>query len=131
MATYALFNLASGSIKISVLLFYRRLSSRAVSQAFRWTLRITMVVIGIHSREDDCHLILMTEADVLITVIFVFTTMFLCTPISAFWNQVNMELLLKGYTYKCANEGAELVANGIISTLMVCHGYFDLPKHLN
>ncbi|KAF9700510.1 hypothetical protein EKO04_001498 [Ascochyta lentis] len=99
MAIYALFSLASGLIKISVLLFYRRLGSRAVSPAFRWTLRITIAVIGIY------------------TIVFVSITMFMCTPISAFWNQINMKLLLTGYKYRCANEGAEIVANGIISTI--------------
>ncbi|KAH5073595.1 hypothetical protein HBH95_151250 [Parastagonospora nodorum] len=46
MAIYALFTLASGLVKMSVLLFYRRLSSRSVSPTFRWTMRIMMVVVG-------------------------------------------------------------------------------------
>jgi hypothetical protein len=49
MTIYALFALASGLIKMSVLLFYKRLSSRAVSPAFRWTLRITIAIIGLYT----------------------------------------------------------------------------------
>ncbi|KAF2831694.1 hypothetical protein CC86DRAFT_274269, partial [Ophiobolus disseminans] len=100
MAIYALFTLASGLIKMSVLLFYRRLASRAVSRAFRWTLRITIAVIGIY------------------TIIFTFITVFMCRPVSAFWDQENIKLLASGkYKFKCANEGAEIVANGVISTV--------------
>ena len=40
---------------MSVLLFYRRLASRAVSPAFRWTLRITIAVIGIYTSKSQCH----------------------------------------------------------------------------
>lgn len=49
MAIYILFTLASGLVKMSVLLFYRRLSSRAVSVAYRWTLRLTIALIGIYT----------------------------------------------------------------------------------
>ncbi|KZM26421.1 hypothetical protein ST47_g2445 [Ascochyta rabiei] len=114
MAIYALFSLASGLIKMSVLLFYRRLGSRAVSPAFRWTLRITITIIGIYTRKQTLpeEPTIQVQADVNVKVVFISITMFICTPISAFWNQINMKLLLKGYKYKCANEGAEIVANG-------------------
>jgi hypothetical protein len=46
MAIYCIFTLASGLVKMSVLLFYRRLSTRAVSPAFRWIMRIMMVIIA-------------------------------------------------------------------------------------
>jgi hypothetical protein len=47
MAIYALFSIASGLIKMSILLFYRRLSTRTVSSAYRWTLRVTIASIGL------------------------------------------------------------------------------------
>jgi hypothetical protein len=53
MAIYALFTLASGLIKMSVLLFYQRLSSRAVSKAFLWTLRLTITAIGIYTGKNQ------------------------------------------------------------------------------
>ncbi|KAL5113780.1 hypothetical protein ACEQ8H_008354 [Pleosporales sp. CAS-2024a] len=100
MAIYILFTLSSGLIKMSVLLFYRRLSTRSVSRAFRWTLRITIGLIGMY------------------TVIFIFITIFMCSPISAFWNQVNFVLIASGtYQFHCLDEGAEIVANGIMSTI--------------
>ncbi|KAJ4342328.1 hypothetical protein N0V95_006978 [Ascochyta clinopodiicola] len=99
MAIYSLFTLASGLIKLSILLFYRRLSSRAVSPAFRWTMRITILAIGAYS------------------IIFIFIPIFMCHPISAFWDQMDLVKVAKGYQYKCVNEGADVVAHGIISTL--------------
>ncbi|KAH7371591.1 hypothetical protein BKA66DRAFT_590975 [Pyrenochaeta sp. MPI-SDFR-AT-0127] len=101
MSIYALFPLASGLIKMSVLLFYRRLSSRAVSPTFRWILRITIASIGVY------------------TTLFVFIPIFMCSPISAFWDQQDIKVRFRsgGYTYKCSNEGAEIVANGIVSTV--------------
>lgn len=99
MAIYTLFSLTSGLIKLSILLFYRRLSSRAVSPAFRWTMRITIFVIGAYS------------------IAFVIIPIFMCRPISAFWNQVDFERIAHGYKYKCINEGVDVVAHGIISTV--------------
>lgn len=54
LAIYVLFSLATGLIKMSILLFYRRLSSRAVSKAYRWTLRILIAIIAIHTSKI-CH----------------------------------------------------------------------------
>ncbi|KAJ4311420.1 hypothetical protein N0V94_007958 [Neodidymelliopsis sp. IMI 364377] len=99
MAIYALYSLASGLIKLSILLFYRRLSSRAVSPAFRWTMRITIFIIGGYS------------------IAFIILPIYMCRPISAFWDQVNFAKLARGYEWTCINEGADVVAHGIISTV--------------
>ncbi|KAF9701883.1 hypothetical protein EKO04_000513 [Ascochyta lentis] len=99
MAIYSLFSLTSGLVKLSILLFYRRLSSRAVSPAFRWTMRVTIFVIGCYS------------------ITFVFIPVFMCQPISAFWDQVDLIKVARGYKYRCINEGADVVAHGIISTV--------------
>jgi hypothetical protein len=100
MGIYCIFTLATGLIKLSVLLFYRRLSSRAVSPAFRWTMRIMMVVVGVY------------------TIAFVLVLAFACRPLEAFWEQVNFSKTLRpeGYHYECINEGADVVANGIAAT---------------
>jgi hypothetical protein len=46
----------------------------------------------------------------------------MCSPVSAFWDQENFVLLATGkFKYKCMNEGAEIVANGVISTIQVRH----------
>lgn len=99
MAIYTLYTLTSGLIKLSILLFYRRLSSRAVSPAFHWTMRISIFVIGAYS------------------ITFVLIPIFMCRPISAFWDQVDFAKLARGYEYTCINEGVDVVAHGIISTV--------------
>ncbi|KAH4057468.1 hypothetical protein HBH64_059660 [Parastagonospora nodorum] len=100
LAIYVLFSIATGLIKMSILLFYRRLSSRAVSETYRWTLRILIAIIAIH------------------TIIFVCVTILMCNPVSAFWKQEDFLLVASGkYEFKCMNEGAEIVSNGVISTL--------------
>jgi hypothetical protein len=98
MAIYILYSLTSGLIKLSILLFYRRLSSRAVSPAFRWTMRITIFVIGGYS------------------IAFIIIPIFACRPSSAFWDQVDFIKIARGYEWTCINEGADVVAHGIIST---------------
>ncbi|KAH7359604.1 hypothetical protein BKA66DRAFT_500471, partial [Pyrenochaeta sp. MPI-SDFR-AT-0127] len=98
-AIYSLFALASGLIRLSILLFYRRLSSRAISTSFRWLLWITIISVGASM------------------VAFFITPIFLCSPAFAFWEQSDATELAKGYQYKCASEGADVVAYGIISTV--------------
>jgi hypothetical protein len=100
MGIYCIFTLATGFIKLSALLFYRRLSSRAVSPAFRWTMRIMMILVTGY------------------TVAFVLVLAFACRPLEAFWEQVNFTKKLRpeGYQYSCINEGADVVANGIAAT---------------
>jgi len=101
MAIYATFTLASGLVKMSVLLFYRRLSSRSVSPAFRWIMRIMMVVVGGY------------------TIAFILVLILTCKPIEAYWLQVKLSNVLnkQGYPHECINEGADIVANGIVSTV--------------
>lgn len=98
MAIDSIFCLASGLIKISILLFYRRLSSRAISKNFRRATRVTVGFIAAY------------------TIAFMIVPIFGCNPISAFWNQLDFVLVVKGYSYKCFNEGADVFAAGVIST---------------
>lgn len=96
---YSLFTLASGLIKASVLLFYQRLCPRAVSLAFLWLLRITLLIV------------------IAYTVGLTIVPIFICTPISAFWEQVVLVKIAGGHRYTCIDEGAYVVANGVASTL--------------
>jgi hypothetical protein len=101
MVIYSVFTLASGLVKLSVLLFYRRLSTRAVSPVFKWIMRSMIVtIIGY-------------------TISFIVVLSFTCRPFSAWWDQVNLPLRLLpgGYQYHCINEGADVVANGIVATV--------------
>lgn len=99
LAILCLFCTASGLIKISILLFYRRLSSRVVSNSFRWA---TWITIGFIATS---------------TIAFTLAPILGCQPISAFWDQVNSAKVLKGYKYRCFNEGADVFAASVISTL--------------
>lgn len=84
-------------MKVSILLFYRRLSTRVVSKGFRWTTWITIGGIVAYT-------IALTLAPVLG-----------CQPISTFWDQVDIAKRLKEYEFHCFDEGAELSAAGVIS----------------
>lgn len=99
LAILCLFCVASGLIKISILLFYRRLSSRVVSNIFRWATWLTIGFIATSS------------------IAFTLAPILGCQPISAFWDQVNSAKVLKGYKYHCFNEGADVVAASVISTV--------------
>jgi hypothetical protein len=94
-----LFVLATGLIKVSILLFFRRLGSRGVSKAFRIT---TWVAIGF------------TIAS---TVGFFISPLAGCQPISAYWEQSDVANILRGVKFNCSDEGASITAAGIISTV--------------
>jgi hypothetical protein len=98
LVVQCVFCLAAGFIKVSILLFYRRLSSRVVSNIFRWT---TWLAIGFIA----AYTIALTIAPLLG-----------CETLSAFWDQVDSTKLFQGYTYKCFDEGADIFAASIIST---------------
>lgn len=98
LAILCLFCSASGLIKISILLFYRRLSSRVVSNRFRWATWTTIAFIATS------------------TIAFTLAPILGCQPISAFWDQVNSAKILKGYKYRCFNEGADVFAASVVST---------------
>lgn len=84
-------------IKISILLFYRRLSNRVVSRFFWWATWVTIGFIIAYS-------IALTLAPILG-----------CQPVSAFWDQVNTLKVLSGYKYHCFDEGADIFAASVVS----------------
>ncbi|KAJ4299154.1 hypothetical protein N0V90_004398 [Kalmusia sp. IMI 367209] len=98
MAIESTFCVASGLIKISILLFYKRLGARAVSKTFLWATRLTIIFIAGYS------------------IAFTLVPVFGCNPISAFWDQVDFIKVSNGYTYKCFNEGADVFAAAVISS---------------
>ncbi|KAL6705108.1 hypothetical protein ACN47E_007367 [Coniothyrium glycines] len=99
LAVECIFCVASGMIKVSILLFYRRLSARIVSKHFRWA---TLASIGFI---------------VAYSIAFTLAPILGCQPISAFWDQVNAIKLLQGYKYHCFNEGADIFAASLISVI--------------
>jgi hypothetical protein len=94
-----IFVVATGLIKISILLFFRRLGSRGVSKAFRIT---TWIAIGF------------TGAS---TIAFTISPLVGCRPLSAYWEQSDVINIIKGVKFNCNEEGAAVTAAGVISTL--------------
>lgn len=99
MVIETVFCVGSGLIKISILLFYRRLSDRAISNTFRWATWISIGFIAAYS------------------IAFALIPIFMCKPIAAFWEQVDFVKVTTGYKYKCLNEGADVFTAGVISVV--------------
>ncbi|XP_014557341.1 hypothetical protein COCVIDRAFT_37248 [Bipolaris victoriae FI3] len=97
LATETIFCVATGLVKVSILLFYRRLSSRVVSRGFFWTTWVAIVYIVAYS-------IALTIAPIVG-----------CQPIEAFWEQFDPIKKLQGYEFHCFDEGADVLAASIIS----------------
>jgi hypothetical protein len=97
---YSLYVVATGLIKISILLFYRRLDARCIPSAFRIITWISIAVIALF---------------ISAFTIVLFTA---CDPFPAFWNQFDVALQLQGYKYHCwINEEADIMAASIISAI--------------
>jgi hypothetical protein len=94
-----LFVLATGLIKVSILLFFRRLGSRGVSKTFRV---ITWAAIGF------------TIAS---TITFFVSPLLGCRPLSAYWEQSDVVKIIQGTKFNCNDEGAAMAAAGIVSTV--------------
>jgi hypothetical protein len=94
-----LFALAIGLVKISILLFFRRLGSRGVSKTFRIT---TWVAIGFIAAS---------------TIAFFISPLVGCRPISAYWEQSDIVKIAQGVEFNCNEEGAAITAAGAVSTV--------------
>jgi hypothetical protein len=94
-----LFVIATGLIKVSILLFFRRLGSRGVSKTFRV---ITWVAIGF------------TIAS---TITFFISPLVGCRPLSAYWEQSDVVKIIQGAKFNCNDEGAAITAAGVVSTV--------------
>lgn len=97
MAIELLFVTSTGLIKLSVLLFYRRIVDRSISKRF---IVINWISIGF------------VVAYIIAYVGLVFAA---CRPFSAFWDQLNLSKLAAGYKYECVDEGFHLLSATIIS----------------
>jgi hypothetical protein len=103
MVIEAMYILSTGLTKISILLFYRRLSNGAVSTTFHYTvLGCIAFVIGY-------------------IITFLFTLFLGCSPINSYWLQVSIPWVLaphvEGVDYHCFNEAANLMSASAISIL--------------
>ena len=91
--------IVGGFVKVSILLFFRRLGSRGVSKAFRI---VTWTAIGVQTAS---------------TVAFLTCFFFICRPMSAYWEQSDIMKIAEGVKFNCYDEGAAVVAAGVISTV--------------
>jgi hypothetical protein len=94
-----LFVIGTGLIKVSILLFFRRLGSRGVTKTFRV---ITWVAIGF------------TIAS---TITFFISPLVGCRPLSAYWEQSDVVKIIQGTKFNCNDEGAAITAAGVVSTV--------------
>lgn len=86
-------------IKISVLIFYRRMAFQTLSKPFLWALRLAIASVIAYMIAFFC---------VLFTV---------CRPFNAFYKQVNMNWIRAGNQYQCIDEGAYLLAGTSITVV--------------
>jgi hypothetical protein len=100
LAIQTLFGAISGLIKVSILLFYRRLGARVVSSTFRW---VTWASI--------CSIIAYT-------IVFLLMLCLGCRPFVAYWERDDITKLFSGdFKFHCIDEGALMVSASIISTV--------------
>ena len=88
--------LASSGVRISVLLFYRRLSV-----SFTKTFRVATWIGIIY---NACY-----------AISFLLVIVLICSPTEAYWKELDPTWLKAGHTFKCGNEGISLPASGVLS----------------
>jgi hypothetical protein len=96
MVLEALYLTSTAATKISILLFYRRLSSGTVSNPFLYSVYAAIAFVALYY------------------VIFMINLYVGCHPIEAFWLQIDPFWHGK---YKCFDEAANLIAAAVISVL--------------
>lgn len=96
MVLEALYLTSTATTKISILLFYRRLSSGTVSNGFIYSVYAAIAFVVVYY------------------FIFMITLLAGCHPVEAFWLQVN---LLSSMKYHCIDEAANMIAAAAISVV--------------
>jgi len=108
MAIEFLYLFATGLTKISILFFYRRFANGALSNVFKWSVRLAILSV------------------VLSTIAFTVALCLSCQPLNAYWNMVNIRWLLthvNGKDYNCFNEAGDLLGSSAVSItqdILVC-----------
>jgi hypothetical protein len=99
---------STGLTKISILLFYRRMSAGTVSKGFRFIVHASIASV------------------IAYMIAFLLAGSLGCRPLEAFWLQANMQWAMThipGETYTCIDEGALLLAASgisIVQDFLVC-----------
>lgn len=98
MALEALYMISTSTTKISILLFYRRLTDGTISRGFMIIVYAAITFVALYF------------------VIFFIILFLSCRPIYAFWQQVDITWEIQN-KYHCINEEADLVAAAIVSVI--------------
>ncbi|KAF2728610.1 hypothetical protein EJ04DRAFT_449022 [Polyplosphaeria fusca] len=98
LAIEVLYLVATSLIKISILCFYRRLTSGVISRKFIYCVWISIAFVVAYA------------------FVFIFVIIFSCTPIEGYWHLFDVSWRLT-HDLHCHNEAAEIVAVVVISTL--------------
>ncbi|KAE8146654.1 hypothetical protein BDV25DRAFT_143484 [Aspergillus avenaceus] len=93
-----LYVFGSGMVRISVLLFYRRMGFRSISRGFVVAIHVSIASVIAYS------------------IAFIVVIFASCTPLNAFWNQVNPKWEAT-HTWKCYNEPVHLLAASSIALI--------------
>ncbi|KAF2417516.1 hypothetical protein EJ08DRAFT_80639 [Tothia fuscella] len=102
MAIEALYIISTGLTKISILLFYRRITDGAVSKPFRIAVKICIYSVTAYM------------------IIFILTLFLGCHPLNSYWDQVNLlwaATHIEGRDYHCIDEVANLLAASGVSVV--------------
>jgi hypothetical protein len=100
MALEALYMVSTSTTKISILLFYRRLTADTISKRFLHCVHAAIAFVFVYF------------------VIFLITLFATCQPIYAFWKQVDPTWNgLNEGKYHCINEEKDLLAAAVVSVI--------------
>lgn len=102
MAIELMYLFSTALIKISILLFYRRIVRSSYSPAFLWAVRGCIGFV-------TCY-----------TAAFTFTLFLGCRPLPAFWKKVDFVWVMahpEGKEWQCFNEAANVIAATVLSVV--------------
>jgi len=105
LAIEACYIASTGLTKISILLFYRRMSAGTVSSTFRFIVHASIASV------------------IAYMIAFLLAGSLGCSPLEAFWLQADVHWQrthVPGVTYKCINEGALLLSATAVSVVQDC-----------
>ena len=92
-----LYVITTGLTKISILLFYKRVTSTA-SLIYVWAIRMSIIFVTAYA------------------IAFIFVIFLSCEPISAFWNQMD-PLWARRHEWSCIDEAITMLSASITSAV--------------
>lgn len=94
-----LYIVSSALIKVSILLFFRRLSTATFSKPYVYTIWACIGFV------------------IAWCITYIFVLCFECDPINAFWDQLSLEWAFGAVKYHCINEGEHYISACIMSVI--------------